>query len=122
MALVTCKECGTQVASSAKTCPKCGVDYPGGAGQLLLIRRPAMTGAMYSVKVAVDGQPVGEIKNDATLRVALLAGEHRVDIRGGGMSDTAEVKIQDGQQTPYDVSFSAFGILGGGLKLKPSRS
>lgn len=51
MALVTCKECGNQVASSAKTCPKCGVDYPGGDGRLLLIRRPAMTGAMYSVRV-----------------------------------------------------------------------
>lgn len=24
MALITCKECGTEVSSTAKTCPKCG--------------------------------------------------------------------------------------------------
>ena len=25
MALITCKECSTEVSSEAKTCPKCGV-------------------------------------------------------------------------------------------------
>ncbi len=25
MALITCKECGSEVSSEAKTCPKCGV-------------------------------------------------------------------------------------------------
>lgn len=29
MALTKCKECGHEVASNAKTCPNCGVKYPG---------------------------------------------------------------------------------------------
>ncbi len=29
MALVKCKECGKEVASSAKTCPHCGIKEPG---------------------------------------------------------------------------------------------
>jgi RNA polymerase subunit RPABC4/transcription elongation factor Spt4 len=28
MALIKCKECGSEVSSSAKTCPKCGVPMP----------------------------------------------------------------------------------------------
>jgi hypothetical protein len=29
MALAKCKECGSEVASSAPTCPQCGVSHPG---------------------------------------------------------------------------------------------
>jgi len=32
MALMKCKECGTDVAKSAKTCPKCGAPVPKGVG------------------------------------------------------------------------------------------
>lgn len=28
MALLTCKDCGTQVSTSAKACPKCGAKIP----------------------------------------------------------------------------------------------
>lgn len=29
MAMVKCKECGTEVSNTAKKCPQCGVDHPG---------------------------------------------------------------------------------------------
>jgi len=120
MALVTCKECGNHVASSAKTCPKCGVDYPAGAGRLLLARPFAITGAMHSVTVAVNGEATGAIKNGGSLVLDLVVGDHRVKITGGGMSDSAVVTIKNGEDVRYELAFSALGILGGGLKLRPS--
>jgi hypothetical protein len=120
MALVACKECGAEVAGSAKTCPKCGVSYPGGAGQFILWRKTALTGEMYAIQITIDGQPAGEIKKGGSVTFDLLAGDHQVDVRGGGLSNSAVFQIIDGQATRYEMSFSAFGILGGGLKLKPA--
>lgn len=37
MALKTCKECGTEVSSSAKQCPHCGVKNPGVTAKDMLI-------------------------------------------------------------------------------------
>lgn len=33
----TCKDCGTEVSKSAKTCPKCGAKLKGGVGKVILI-------------------------------------------------------------------------------------
>ena len=118
MALVPCKECGSEVAGSAPACPRCGVSYPGGAGRLVLARPFGMTGAMNTVQIIVGGQRIGEVNNGKSATFEMPAGSYKLEIRGGGMSDSAAVQIVDGQLTHYDVSFSAFGILGGGLKLK----
>ena len=119
MALVACKECGNQVASSAQTCPKCGVACPGGAGQLVISRSRALTGGMYGVKVVIDGKPVGEIAKGQTFTFDLLAGSHRVEVSGGGLSNAATVQISDGAASRYELDFSGMGILGGGLKFRP---
>jgi hypothetical protein len=64
MALIACKECGKHVASAAPTCPNCGIARPGAAsGKLVIERSSAMTGGMYAVLVAVDGERMGEVKN-----------------------------------------------------------
>jgi hypothetical protein len=95
------------------------VAYPGGAGQLVIVRSPAITGGKYAVQITIDGQPVGEVKNGGTVSFEMLAGAHKLDVRGGGLSNSAVVQIRDGQSTRYQMSFSAFGALGGGLKLNP---
>jgi hypothetical protein len=77
-----------------------------------------MTGAMSSVEVKVDGHPAGVVKNGGTLGVDLLAGTYRLEVSGGGMSNSAVAHVQDGASTTFEVSFSAFGALGGGLKLR----
>jgi hypothetical protein len=47
MALVSCRECGKQVADTATTCPACGIAYPGSkvaaAGQKMQACGCAMT-------------------------------------------------------------------------------
>jgi hypothetical protein len=66
----------------------------------------------------VGGQRIGEVSNGKSATFEMLVGSYKLEVRGGGMSDSAVVQILDGQSTQYEVSFSAFGILGGGLKLK----
>lgn len=121
MALVSCKECGAQVAASAPTCPKCGVSRPGAAtGQLVIVRSSAITGAMHGVRVVVDGQLMGEVKNGATLTLDLPVGQRNVQVRGGGMSREATITIADCKTTRYQMYFSNLGFLGGGLNFKPA--
>lgn len=79
-----------------------------------------MTAAMYAVQVVVDGQLMGEVKNGGTITLDLPAGQHRVEVSGGGLSKAATVQIADGQTCRYQIYFSAWGILGGGLNFKPA--
>jgi hypothetical protein len=74
---------------------------------------------MYGVKVVIDGQAICEIAKGGTATVELLAGSHRVEVSGGGLSNSATIQIDDGAATRYHMDFSAFGALGGGLKFKP---
>ncbi|MEA2338143.1 MAG: hypothetical protein QOE82_2150 [Thermoanaerobaculia bacterium] len=77
-----------------------------------------MTGAMHLVQIIVSGQTIGQLKNGESSTFEMPAGSYKLEVKGGGMSDSAVAHILDRQSTQYEVSFSAFGILGGGLKLK----
>jgi len=121
MGLVSCKVCGTQVAASALTCPNCGVSHPGaGIGKLAIIRTSAITGEMYAVQVFVDGELMGEVNDGTTLTLELPAGRHTAKVVGGGMSRQATIGIADGKTTRYQMYFSNWGFLGGGLNFKPA--
>jgi hypothetical protein len=118
MALVPCKECGSEVAGSAQACPRCGVAYPGGAGRLVIARRFGFTGATNAIKVIVGGKQIGQVNNGKSVTVEMVVGSYKIEVQGGGMSASTVAHIRDSQSTQYEVSFSEFGILGGGLKLK----
>lgn len=75
---------------------------------------------MYAVRVVVDGQLMGEVKNGGTLTLELPAGQRTVHVSGGGMSRDAIIGIADGQTTRYQMYFSTWGVLGGGLNFKPA--
>ena len=77
-----------------------------------------MTGAMSNVEIKIAGQVVGTVKNGGTVAIDLLAGTYRLEVAGGGMSNSAEAQVQDGAATVFEVSFSMWGALGGGLKLR----
>lgn len=121
MALVACKECGVQVAQSAPSCPKCGSSRPGiKVGKLNIVRESKVTGIMYAVQVTVDGQPMGKIWNGGALTLELPAGHRQIDVRGGGLSRSTTVQIGEGQTSQYQMYFSEWGFLGGGLNFKPA--
>lgn len=85
----------------------------------MITRSAALTGAMYEVKIVIDGRAVGELVRGGTATFDLLAGLHRVEVSGGGLSNAATIKIFDGIACRYHLDFSALGVLGGGLKFKP---
>jgi hypothetical protein len=119
--LVPCKVCGSQVAKAAPTCPKCGVSRPGAAtGKLVLMRSSAVTGGIHPVEVRVDGELRGELRNGGQMTLELEAGPREVEVRGGGLSRSVAITITDGETQRYQLYFSAWGILGGGLNLKPA--
>lgn len=85
----------------------------------MITRSTALTGVMYGVKIVIDGQTVGEIAKGGAATFDLLAGPHRVEVSGGGLSNAATIQIVNGVASRYHLDFSAFGALGGGLKFKP---
>jgi hypothetical protein len=79
-----------------------------------------MTAAMYAVRIIVDGQLMGEVKNGGTLTFDLPAGQRNVQVSGGGMSRETTISLADGKTTRYQMYFSNCGFLGGGLNFKPA--
>jgi hypothetical protein len=79
-----------------------------------------MTGAMYGIKIYVDEQLVGEIQNGETITLELPAGNRSAKVNGGGMSRNVTIPIVDLTMTRYQVYFSNWGFLGGGLNFKPA--
>lgn len=79
-----------------------------------------MTAAMYAVQVVVDGLVMGEVKNGGTLTLELPASRRQVQVSGGMMTRNATIDIADGKTTRYQMYFSNWGFLGGGLNFKPA--
>jgi DNA-directed RNA polymerase subunit RPC12/RpoP len=121
LALVPCKECGAEVSPRALACPRCGVPRPGTeVGKLQIIRSSGLTGAMYAVRVEIDGEFMGELRNGGSLSLDLPVGCRIVEVSGGGMSRKVSVEVRDGKTARFELYFSAWGILGGGLNLNPA--
>ena len=75
---------------------------------------------MHAVRVTVDGEFRGEVKNGGTLALDLPAGDRVVQVSGGGLSREVTVPVPDGKTVRFEMYFSAWGALGGGLNLKPA--
>jgi hypothetical protein len=111
MALISCKNCGAEVALSAPTCPKCGINHPGiRTGSLVINRLSKNTGRLAEVQVSVDGSVMGVVKSGITLTLELPAGERRVQVSGAGSSAEATITITEGQVTQYQMYFNPWGF------------
>jgi len=75
---------------------------------------------MHVVRVSVDGEFMGEMKGGGTLTLDVAAGARVVEVSGGGLSRTVTVNIDDGKTVRFEMYFSNWGALGGGLNLKPA--
>lgn len=114
MALVSCKECGAEVAESAPVCPKCGVQNPAGKTcQVSITRKKALTGAVGTVEIGIDDLSA-QIGNGETLTLDLAAGGHSIEavssnpITGAVISRGDTFDLQGGQAANYECGFSAW--------------
>jgi len=114
VALVSCKECGAEVAESAPVCPKCGVPSPAGKTcQVSITRKRAMTGAVGTVEIGIDdlSAPIG---NGETLTLDVAPGEHSIAAVSsnpltGQVIERGDVfEVHGGQAASYECGFSAW--------------
>jgi hypothetical protein len=107
MALVECRECGSQISESAATCPRCGVSAPAGVCSLTFVRS-GFVGVAVGVEVFVDGQPFGTIRGRGRVVVPVTPGRHHIEIRAKGKSTVGSVEASQGE-TVLNVAMSAMG-------------
>lgn len=121
MALISCKECGAQISDAALACPRCGISHPSltKAGKFAIYRKAGTTESVHPVQVVVDGKQAGEVRDGGNLTLDLPSGTHMIEVGGGRLSRRVEISIAEGQTLRYQMYFSAWGILGGGLQLRP---
>ena len=99
MALVSCKECGSQVADSAPMCPKCGVTNPAGrTAHVVVSRKSQMTAAASRVEVYIDDQLLGAVKSGKSATFDVSPGEHELTV-----VCTAPVGTQWVRQSGFEV-------------------
>ncbi|MBM3942043.1 MAG: DUF2846 domain-containing protein [SAR202 cluster bacterium] len=118
MSLVACKEFEAQVSESATICPKCGVGEPGVRfGTVVFSRTPAFAGSMSALKVFVNNQQVGELRNGDSVVLKLSPGKHDIQLRGGLLSRATTISVHEGETTRYRTYFYS-GLFSGGIKLE----
>lgn len=108
MALVQCRECGSQISDSAATCPQCGVSAPAGMGTLTFTR-PSLANGAVGLEVHVDGRPYGRLRAKGRLEVSVPPGDHHVElITSQGRSGVGTVTSSSGD-TPVVVKLNIMG-------------
>lgn len=108
MALVKCRECGSEISESAATCPRCGVSAPAGVASLTFVRY-GMLNAALRVEVFVDQQPFGTIRGKTRVVVPLAPGAHHVELRTAkGKSTVGTVEVSHGENV-LNVAIGAMG-------------
>jgi hypothetical protein len=108
VALVECRECGSQISESAATCPRCGVSAPAGVGSLTFVRSGFVNSGLR-VEVFVDGQPFGTIRGKGRVVVPVTPGRHHIELRTGqGKSTVGTVEASPGE-TVLNVTMSTLG-------------
>lgn len=108
MALVSCRECGSQISDSAATCPSCGVAAPAGVGTLTFTR-PSLGNGAVGLEVHVDGKPYGRLRAMGKLSVSVPPGDHHIElVTSQGKSGVGTV-TSTSADTPVVVKLSIMG-------------
>lgn len=113
MAMIQCRECGDSVSDSARACPKCGIDSPGGSCQIV-ISRPSIAGMAVRMSVYVDNAPYGDVKGRKSVSIPVSPGQHHVLVETSqGKAGTCTVNVTPGDPEQVNVGISK---LTGGVK------
>jgi hypothetical protein len=110
-----------------------------GTGTVVLTRKPKVNAFLYSVRVMVDGNHVGDIRGDSWLLILLFplsmlyvlflaprktlsfdlpVGNHTIELAGAGLKRSSTMTVAANQTSRFVIYFSEWGTLGGGLKIE----
>lgn len=111
MAMIQCRECGNTVSDSARTCPSCGIESPGGSCELVIVR-PSLGGGAVGMTVYVDNTLYGDIKARKSMTIPVAPGQHHVLIETSrGRTGTTTVDVTP--QTPGQLTLRVSQLTGG---------
>lgn len=111
MAMIQCRECSKTVSDSARMCPSCGIESPGGSCELVIVR-PSLGGGAVGMTVYVDNTLYGDIRARKTLKIPVSAGQHHVLIETSrGKTGTTIVEV--GPQLPVKLTLGISQLTGG---------
>ena len=112
MALVPCKVCQKEVASTAVACPHCGAPYPGTViGKLEISRRGQFIGSLQNLDLFVNNEKVASIAPSTPKVIDLPEGKHSIRASVGLMkSEPFDVVISAGHTTRVE-SWAESGLL-----------
>ncbi len=80
------------------------------------------TGCMYEVTVSINGQKAGAVSGDQSLILQLQPGAYVMKVAGGGLSNSLTLTVERNQPLEFEMYFSNWGILGGGLVLRSKQA
>ena len=88
-------------------------------GMIVLHRKATWSGFMCSIHVTVDGIEKGKLNAFEEIKFEVAPGEHIIKVSAGGLRNSLRVDINCGESLRFETDYSDWGILGGGLNLKP---
>ena len=106
MALISCRECKQQVSDAATTCPRCGIDGPGGTGVLVVTRKTQFHAGIRGIVVTVDGATRGKLMPGQSISVDVTPGRHDLTVENFKGMTTESVHIRPGETTSCTVWIS----------------
>ncbi|MBS0207577.1 MAG: DUF4339 domain-containing protein [Planctomycetes bacterium] len=115
-------------AAEVVSAPTATAPTPPAHGTITIFREPSSTGFMYGLGVSVDGTAKGRVGGGLlsglmdvamsrrhSITFELPAGEHVVDIAGGGLKRSSTILVEPGTTARFQAFFSNRGALGGGI-------
>lgn len=98
MALKKCRECGREVSSQAKTCPSCGVSYPG-LNKIEVVSGVALLFLLFAVSIAWfaggDSKTAQESAGASSIKDVRASTEAPAPVQKDGAYSPQHKKVQD---------------------------
>lgn len=116
MALIKCKECGAQISTTAKACPKCGASPPRQTSgcawiALLFVGIPMIAGIIYQGAVTPEREAAAAVKE--AKRVALLSPAQKASelqaARIYSAKGACRIYVKESLKDPNSAEFMGYG-------------
>jgi hypothetical protein len=114
MPTVECTDCKAMVSISAEVCPSCGAICPAPHAlcKVTVQRQRSAVGHFARMLLTVDGQEVGELRNDEAVTFDLPPGDHILKARatfrrqpGSGVSGRVVIRVRPARSYRVEANF-----------------
>jgi RNA polymerase subunit RPABC4/transcription elongation factor Spt4 len=114
MPTVECTDCKAMVSTSAEVCPGCGARYPAPhvPCKVTVHRERSAVAHFARMLLTVDGQKVGELRNDEAVTFDLPLGDHILKAQasfrrqpGSGVSGRVVIRVRPARSYRVEANF-----------------